>query len=127
MKSPSQQAEFLIKNKFSLIDEIYRESIPKEIIGNQAKTICLITEWLNEPTYYANATFKGWTIGVEVQLFYRKALSGEDVTNLEIKLAKKFVHDKWTVEQSKAHVKDPDTGQSTKVFYFAKDLVIKGV
>lgn len=54
-------------------------------------------------------------------------MSGEDVTNLEIELAKKFVHDKWTVEQSKAHVKDPDTGQSTKVFYFAKDLVIKGV
>lgn len=48
MKSPSQQAELLIKNKFSLIDEVYRESIPKEIIGNQAKTICLITEWLNE-------------------------------------------------------------------------------
>ena len=40
MKSPSQQAELLLKNKFSLIDEVYRESIPKEIIGNQAKTIC---------------------------------------------------------------------------------------
>lgn len=125
MKSPSQQAELLIKGKFPILDNIFRESIPKSVIGNADRTLCLITEWINEPTYYANRTFKGWTIGVEVQIFYKKSVNAEKITDFEINLAKIFVQDNWTVEQSKAHVKDPDTGQSTKVFYFAKDLVIK--
>lgn len=125
MKSPSQQAELLVRNKFSVLNNVYRESIPKDIIGNINKTICLITEWINEPAYYANRTFKGWTIGVEIQIFYKKSVNAEEITNFEINLAKVFVNNNWTVEQSKAHVKDPDTGQSTKVFYFAKDLIIK--
>lgn len=125
MELPTTQAKQLI-NSLGLkwLDKIVVGAIPREMAGNTDKTICRISEYLNEPTYYANATFKGWTIGVEVQIFYKKN-SGISTLNNEIQLAKAFVHDGWTVEQSRDHIQDPDTHQVVKVFYFAKDLVIK--
>lgn len=107
------------------IDQYYLEKIPKGVEPDLSKTICVISEWLNEPTYYANYVFKGWTIGVEVQIFYRKD-SGINSLDNEVQIARLFVENGWTVEQSRNHIQDPDTGQVTKVFYFAKDLVIRG-
>ena len=62
---------------------------------------------------------------MEVQIFY-KLNSGISKLDDEIALARLFVKDGWTVEQSKDHIQDPDTHQVSKVFYFAKNLMIKG-
>lgn len=125
MELPTTQAKKIIESlNPSWIDRIVVGVIPREIAGNIDETICRISEWLNEPTYYANRTFKGWTIGVEVQLFY-KHNSGVSTLDNEINLAKTFVADHWTVERSDDHIQDPDTHQVVKVFYFAKDLIIK--
>lgn len=122
---PTTMARKLIANaKFSWIDKTVVGGLPKELATSTDKTICRISEWLNEPTSYANATFKGWTIGVEVQIFYKKD-SGVSTLDDEIKLAQLFVKNNWTVEQSKDHIQDPDTLQVTKVFYFAKNLILK--
>lgn len=124
MDLPSVQALDLIEGKFDWIDEIYLESLPEEEIDLTDKTVCLITEWINEPNIYANRTFKRWQIGVEVQIFYKKD-SGTTTLDGEIALADLFKLNDWTIDQSKTHIKDPDTGQVTKVFYFSKDLTIE--
>ena len=125
MELPTTQANKLIVSaKYSWIDRIVIGVIPRELTGNTDETIVRISEWLNEPTYYANATFKGWTIGVQVQIFY-KLNSGINSLDDEIALARFFVKNGWTIEQSKDHIQDPDTRQVTKVFYFSKDLIIK--
>lgn len=125
MDLPTTQARKLIESlDLPWIDKLMIGTIPTEMAGNIDQTVCLIREWLNEPAYYANATFKGWTIGVEVQIFYKKD-SGINSLDGEIKLAKAFVKDNWTIEQSKDHIQDPDTHQVTKVFYFAKNLILK--
>lgn len=125
MDLPTNQAEDLIKlGKFDWIDQLIVGPIPREMAGNTDQTICRISEWLNEPTGYANAMFKGWTIGVEVQIFY-KLNSGIATLNNEIALAKLFVKNNWTVEQSNDHIQDPDTHQVTKVFYFAKNELLR--
>lgn len=124
MKLPSQQALDLMGDKFPWIDHYYREAVPQGVEISASETTCIISEWLNEPTYYANQTFKGWTIGVEVHIFY-KLNSELSTLDEEMKIARSFVKDGWTVENSRNHSKDPDTQQVDKVFYFAKDLVIK--
>ena len=124
MDLPSVQALDLIDGRFDWIDEIYLGSLPEEETDLTDKTVCLITEWLNEPTGYANRTFKCWQIGVEVQIFYKKD-SGTTTLDGEIALADWFKSNDWTIDQSKNHIKDPDTGQVTKVFYFSKDLTIE--
>ena len=126
MELPTTQANKLIVSaKYSWIDRIVIGVIPRELTGNTDETIVRISEWLNEPTYYANATFKGWTIGVQVQIFY-KLNSGINSLDDEIALARLFVKKGWTIEQSKDHIQDPDTRQVTKVFYFAKNLITEG-
>lgn len=124
MKLPVTQAINLLKPQMPWIDQFYREKIPDGIEPDLSKTICIIQEWLNEPIYYANATFKGWTIGVEIKLCYAKNSPIRTLNN-EIEIAKLFVKDGWTVEKSENHIQDPDTGQVIKVFYFAKDLILK--
>lgn len=96
MKLPSVQARDLMKNGIEGIDKYYLEKIPKGISPDLSKTLCIISEWLNEPTYYANQIFKGWTIGVEVQIFY-KLHSQMDSLNNEISIAREFVKNGWTV------------------------------
>lgn len=124
MELPTTQAKNLIKSiNPSWIDEIVVGAIPRELAGNTDKTICRISEWLNEPTYYANATFKGWAIGVEVQIFYKLNSEISKLDN-EIALARLFAKDGWTIEQSKDHIQDPDTHQVSKAFYFAKNLML---
>lgn len=122
MKLPTTQALELMQG-IDWIDDFFAESIPDEF-QDDTKTICLVSEWLNEPTYYANRSFKGWLIGVEVQIFY-KLDTDVDSLDQEIQLAQRFKLDDWTIEQSKNHIKDPDTNQVTKVFYFAKQEMLK--
>lgn len=124
MKLPATQASELMSDHFPWIDQYFLESVPQGVALKTSETICIISEWLNEPTYYANRTFKGWTIGVEVHIFY-KLNSTLNTLDEEMKIAQLFVTDGWTIENSRNHSKDPDTQQVDKVFYFAKNLVIK--
>lgn len=125
MKLPTTQARKLIDSaNLSWIDKLVIGAMPKELAGNVDDTICQLTEWLNEPAGFANALFKRWTIGVEVQIFYKRD-SGITTLDDEIKLAQLFVKNGWNVENSRDHIQDPDTRQVTKVFYFAKELIIK--
>jgi Protein of unknown function (DUF806). len=72
MDMPIVTAKKMIESKkFSWLDGVYSGSMPEEIEDNVDKTIVLVTEWLNEPTRYANQSFKGWTIGVQVQTFFK--------------------------------------------------------
>lgn len=122
MQLPAIQAKNTFQNgNFNFIDNIYQGSIPEEAKGNTDTTDVLIQEYINEPFYYANKTFKGWRVGVEAQIFY----SLKTVFNLqdaEISVAKQFINDGWQIDQSKNRVKDPDTKQWTKVFYFVKEI-----
>lgn len=125
MDLPSVMARDLMGSQFDdWIDMYCLESLPEEDADGEDKTICLIQEWLSEPEYYANAKLKGWQVGVEVQIFYKKDAEISSIDG-EIAIAQLFYSNGWLVEQSKNHVKDPDTGQVTKVFYFSKK--IKGV
>ena len=124
MKLPTVQAYELMAGKFDWIDEIYQMNIPKDIIGNTDKTICLISESANTPMAYANWMFKKWLVGVEVQIFYKED-SGIDSLNNELALARLFKNDNWEIDTSRPHSLDPDTGQVTKVFYFEKVEIVK--
>lgn len=124
MQLPVIQAENLLKTvNYDWIDNIYRGSIPESADNAGTTTDVVITESENAPSNYANSQFKHWALGVEIQIFYKKA-NQIDILSAEIELAKMFVANGWRVEQSKNHTKDPDTGQVTKVFYFTKIEII---
>ena len=61
---------------------------------------------------------------MEVHIFY-KLNSTLNTLDEEMKIAHLFVQNGWTIEASRNHSKDPDTQQVDKVFYFAKNLLIK--
>ena len=122
METPTTIAKKLMKD-ITCIDELYSGSIPSNVEVNTNKNIVLITEYLNEPSLYANMKIKYWRVGVEVQIFYK--LSGDDFQNHEIELAKLFNGDDWEIDTSRNRIKDPDTKQWTKVFYFSKILKVK--
>lgn len=124
MQLPVIQAENLLKTvNYDWIDNIYRGSIPESANNAGTTTDVVITESENTPSNYANSQFKHWALGVEVQIFYKKA-NQTNILSAEIELAKMFITNGWRVEQSKNHTKDPDTGQVTKVFYFTKIEII---
>lgn len=127
MQLPTVTAFKLLQSaNFEWIGQMFRDGLPEEVGDVDDQTIVDITEWLNEPTYYANQTFKGWLIGVEIQIFYSDSLPAKfNMMDAEIKLADLFKKDNWNIEQSKNHIQDPDTGQVSKVFYFSKNLMIK--
>ena len=127
MKLPTVIAVELINSaNLSWIDHVYRDGLPQEATDINDETIVVVTEWLNEPTRYANKSFKGWQIGVEVQIFFSDSLNSNfNMMDAEIKLADLFKQDDWIIEQSKNHIQDPDTSQVSKVFYFSKNLMIK--
>lgn len=127
MQLPTVAAYQLIDNKhFNWIDQIFRDELPQEAMDYDDQTILELTEWLNEPIYYANQTFKGWLVGVEIQIFYKNELPVNfDMMEAEIKLADLFKKNGWNIEQSKNHIRDPDTAQVSKVFYFSKNLIVK--
>lgn len=119
METPTTIAKKLMKD-ITWIDELYSGSIPSNVEVNTNKNTVLITEYLNEPSQYANMEIKYWLIGVEVQIFYK--LDGEDFQNCEIQVARLFNDNCWKIDTSRNRIKDPDTKQWTKVFYFSKNL-----
>lgn len=121
METPTTIAKKLMKD-ITWIDELYSGSIPSnvEVNTNKNKNTVLITEYLNEPSQYANMEIKYWLVGVEVQIFYK--LDGEDFQNCEIQVARLFNDNRWKIDTSRNRIKDPDTKQWTKVFYFSKNL-----
>lgn len=127
MELPTVYAQRLIASAhFNWVDDIYRDAIPQELQDKTDSTIVLITEDINEPAYYANGTFKGWQIGVEVQIFYSNNLPDNfRMMDAEISFAKLFNCDRWQIIDSKNHIEDPDTNQVSKVFYFSKNLTMK--
>lgn len=127
MQLPTVAAYQLIANEhFDWIDQIFRDELPQEAADSDEQTILELTEWLNEPIYYANQTFKGLLVGVEIQIFYKNELPVDfDMMEAEIKLADLFKKNGWNIEQSKNHIRDPDTAQVSKVFYFSKNLIVK--
>lgn len=119
METPTTIAKRLMSN-ITWIDELYYGSIPSNVEVNTNKNTVLITEYLNEPSQYANMEIKYWLVGVEVQIFYK--LDGDDFQNHELQVAKLFNDDRWHIDTSRNRIKDPDTKQWTKVFYFSKNL-----
>lgn len=119
METPTTIAKNLLKD-ITWIDELYSGSIPSNVEVNTNKNTVLITEYLNEPSQYANMEIKYWLVGVEVQIFYK--LDGEDFQNCEIQVARLFNDNRWHIDTSRNRIKDPDTKQWTKVFYFSKNL-----
>lgn len=119
METPTTIAKKLLKD-ITWIDELYSGSIPSNVEVNTNKNTVLITEYLNEPSQYANMEIKYWLVGVEVQIFYK--LDGEDFQNCEIQVARLFNDNRWKIDTSRNRIKDPDTKQWTKVFYFSKNL-----
>lgn len=119
METPTTIAKRLMSN-ITWIDELYSGSIPSNVEVNTNKNTVLITEYLNEPSQYANMEIKYWLVGVEVQIFYK--LDGDDFQNHELQVAKLFNDDRWHIDTSRNRIKDPDTEQWTKVFYFSKNL-----
>lgn len=119
METPTTIAKRLMSN-IAWIDELYSGSIPSNVEVNTNKNTVLITEYLNEPSLYANMKIKYWQVGVEVQIFYK--LDGDDFQNHELQVAKLFNDNRWHIDTSRNRIKDPDTKQWTKVFYFSKNL-----
>lgn len=119
METPTTIAKKLMKD-ITWIDELYSGSIPSNVEVNTNKNTVLITEYLNEPSQYANMEIKYWLVGVEVQIFYK--LDGEDFQSCEIQVARLFNDNRWKIDTSRNRIKDPDTKQWTKVFYFSKNL-----
>ena len=119
METPTTIAKRLMSN-IAWIDELYSGSIPSNVEVNTNKNTVLITEYLNEPSQYANMEIKYWLVGVEAQIFYK--LDGDDFQNHELQVAKLFNDNRWHIDTSRNRIKDPDTKQWTKVFYFSKNL-----
>lgn len=116
-----QATDVLTAANLNWVNNIYTGSIPPDVVDNTTDNIVLFTETVNEPAFYANSMFKTWQIGVEAQIFY--ALKPEiNLQDTEIAFAKLFVNNGWEISQSKNRIKDPDTKQWTKVFYFVKNI-----
>lgn len=125
MKLPVIQARYLVASAgFKWIDHLSTMNIEPEFADDATKTVVLITESDNEPDYFANATFKGINVGVEVQIFYKNKVDFP-IQDAEIDIQRLFVSDKWHVSISREHVYDPDTGQLTKTFYCNKTFKIR--
>jgi ABC-type proline/glycine betaine transport system ATPase subunit len=126
MDMPTVTAEKMIEDKkFSWVDGVYRGSMPEEIKDNVDKTVVLVTEWLNEPTRYANQSFKGWTIGVQVQTFFKLKEQPISLIDAEIAMARLFKKNGWQIDDSKTNIKDPDTKQWSQSFLFSKNINLK--
>lgn len=96
-------------------DEIFLDSIPKEVIDIEDKTQVLLTESANEPDDYGNSTFISLALGVYIQIFYSNAEDADvDTTQVEIELMKILIENGWLIVQSQEHYLDPDTGQMIK-------------
>lgn len=126
MDMPIVTAKKMIESKkFPWLDSVYSGSMPEEIEDNVDKTVVLVTEWLNEPTRYANQSFKGWTIGVQVQTFFKLKEQPISLIDAEIAMARLFKNNGWQIDDSKTNIKDPDTKQWSQSFLFSKNINLK--
>lgn len=121
----SQVASLVDSLNLTWVDKVYLNSIPKEERNNATSTVMLLQETDSSPAYLANNTFKGLSMGVEIQIFYKDDLE-DDFNPLmaEIALMKSLKEAGWLIVSSQHHTTDPDTNQVTKTIYVTKNEMI---
>ncbi|WP_436684534.1 DUF806 family protein [Lactiplantibacillus plantarum] len=126
MLLPVSQVAILV-NALNLtwLDKVYLNEIPNEDLDNTTSTVMLLQETDSSPAYLANSTFKGLSMGVEIQIFYKDDLA-DDFNPLaaEIALMKSLKAFGWLIVSSQHHTTDPDTNQVTKTIYVTKNEMI---
>ncbi|MEE6666416.1 DUF806 family protein [Pediococcus acidilactici] len=121
----SQVASLVDSLKLTWLDKIYLNSIPKEDLDNTDTTVMLLQETDSSPAYLANSTFKGLSMGVEIQIFYKVDLAADfNPLEVEISLMKSLKDSGWLIVSSQRHTTDPHTGQVTKTIYVTKNEMI---
>ena len=121
----SQVASLVNALHLTWVDEVYLNAIPKEDLNNTNSTVMLLQETDSSPAYLANSTFKGLSMGVEIQIFYKVDLA-DDFNPLEAEIAfmKSLKEAGWLIVSSQHHTTDPDTDQVTKTIYVTKNEMI---
>ncbi|MYV00139.1 DUF806 family protein [Lactobacillus plantarum] len=121
----SQVASLVNSLKLDWIDKVYLNEIPNEDVDNADLTVMLLQETDSTPSDYANGTFKGLAMGVEIQMFYKKGLDDDfNTLEAEIELMQNLKSAGWLIVSSQHHTTDPDTNQITKTIYVTKDSLI---
>lgn len=121
----SQVASLVNSLKLDWIDKVYLNEVPNEDVDNSDLTVMLLQETDSTPSDYANSTFKGVFLGVEVQVFYSLDMADDfNLLQAEIDLMKSFKDAGWSIVSSQHHTTDPDTNQITKTIYVTKDCLI---
>ncbi|WCE44534.1 DUF806 family protein [Lactiplantibacillus plantarum] len=121
----SQVASLVNALKLTWLDKVCLNEIPNEYLDNTASTVMLLQETDSSPAYLANSTFKGLTMGVEIQIFYKVNLADDfNPLEAEIALMKSLKDAGWLIVSSQHHTTDPDTNQVTKTIYVAKNEMI---
>lgn len=107
------------------LDKVYLNEIPNEDLDNTTSTVMLLQETDSSPAYHANSTFKGLSMGVEIQIFYKIDLADDfNPLEAEIALMKSLKTAGWLIVSSQHHTTDPDTNQITKTIYVTKNEMI---
>lgn len=121
----SQVASLVDSLNLTWVDKAYLNSIPKEERKNTTSTVMLLQETDSSPAYLANSTFKGLSMGVEIQIFYKADLADDfNPLEAEIALMKSLKAAGWLIVSSQHHTTDPDTNQVTKTIYITKNEMI---
>ncbi|WND29897.1 DUF806 family protein [Lactiplantibacillus plantarum] len=121
----SQVASLVDYLKLDWVDKVYLNEIPNEDLDNTDLTVMLLQETDSTPSDYANGTFKGIAMGVEIQIFYKNNLADDfNTLEAEIELMQNLKLAGWLIVSSQHHTTDPDTNQITKTIYVTKDSLI---
>lgn len=121
----SQVASLVNALNLTWVDKVYLNSIPNEDLDNTNSTVMLLQETDSSPAYLANSTFKGLSMGVEIQIFYKIDLADDfNPLEAEIALLKAIKDAGWLIVSSQHHTTDPDTNQVTKTIYVTKNEMI---
>ncbi|AUH37328.1 phage tail protein [Lactiplantibacillus plantarum] len=126
MLLPVSQVSSLV-NALNLtwVDKVYLNEIPNEDLDNTTSTVMLLQETDSSPAYLANSTFKGLSMGVEIQIFYKVDLEDDfNPLEAEIALMKSLKQAGWLIVSSQHHTTDPDTDQVTKTIYVTKNEML---
>lgn len=115
--------ELIEGKEFGEISEVYANNLPKELEENTDKTIVLLTESNPSLDLSGNNTFFSKTDRVEVQIFY-KADIDFDIEAFEMELLKFLKSEHYSITDMREHSIDPDTLQTTAVFFVALDKLI---
>ncbi|EIW14309.1 putative tail component protein, DUF806 family [Lactiplantibacillus pentosus KCA1] len=121
----SQVASLINSLELDWIDKVYLNEIPNEDVDNADLTVMLLQETDSTPSDYANRTFKGVFLGVEIQVFYSLDMADSfNPLEAEINLMKSLKNAGWSIVSSQHHTIDPGTNQITKTIYVTKDSLI---